>query len=236
MASSKEEQKLFSKAESDMLIQLATTLEDSDEKRFEMLDHLTAKVKQCGPNRAERREVAKAFLEEKRESKAEKMKQLIRNIFDEDEDESERPTLPKLKKQKLDDTKQPLNDTIDPDATDLHELHQSSDSVDNYNTPDVSKPPIQWDHRSRPKLEAILASKTRRDGQCALWTRRLVAGGYGQQHFQGGVYLAHRLAFMLRHGLPSLSSALYHMCAHGHCINPDHLTMEKNHRYQKRRH
>lgn len=81
----------------------------------------------------------------------------------------------------------------------------------------------------RERLDQLLRTHVDRSGDCWLWTRSLTAKGYGQI----GVDLpvrwltvsAHRLAYMLGHGLLLLpaSTLIRHRCDAPACVRLDHL-------------
>lgn len=58
---------------------------------------------------------------------------------------------------------------------------------------------------------------------CWLWTGSGNGKGYGQVHWSGGNYRAHRLVYeMLRGPIPE-GSHIDHLCRVRCCVNPDHL-------------
>jgi hypothetical protein len=55
-----------------------------------------------------------------------------------------------------------------------------------------------------------------------LWTGSRGKGGYGRIYVDGGVKLAHRVAWLLYVGDPGEALVL-HRCGVKHCVNPGHL-------------
>ena len=60
---------------------------------------------------------------------------------------------------------------------------------------------------------------------CLIWQRPLNPGGYGRIKYQDRMWLAHRLAWMAKHGPIPDGMILCHRCNVRRCVNPDHLTL-----------
>lgn len=56
---------------------------------------------------------------------------------------------------------------------------------------------------------------------CWEWTASVNHAGYGQFHFKGGTYRAHRIAWFFKHG--TWPPYLCHTCDNPRCVRPDHL-------------
>jgi HNH endonuclease len=59
---------------------------------------------------------------------------------------------------------------------------------------------------------------------CHIWHGLLILG-YGRIHFRKRVYLAHRLAWEVKHGPIPAGLVLRHRCNVKRCCNPDHLVL-----------
>ncbi len=60
-------------------------------------------------------------------------------------------------------------------------------------------------------------------GGCWLWTAATNEYGYGQFKIDGGMKLAHRIAWRLKHGHLPEELCVLHVCDTPACVNPDHL-------------
>lgn len=60
-------------------------------------------------------------------------------------------------------------------------------------------------------------------GECWLWQGRLTRGGYGQFHYQGKTWRAHKAAWVLFRGKLRKDRVLLHTCDTPQCVNPAHL-------------
>lgn len=66
--------------------------------------------------------------------------------------------------------------------------------------------------------------RTQRAGDCIVWTAGRTRAGYGAVGYGGQTYLAHQVAYKLRHGeFPPDGRILHHLCENPLCVNPDHL-------------
>jgi len=62
---------------------------------------------------------------------------------------------------------------------------------------------------------------------CWLWKANRDAKGYGLFWLNRKYVRAHRVAWSLRYGAIGVEKILYHTCENYHCVNPDHLCLEK---------
>ena len=60
---------------------------------------------------------------------------------------------------------------------------------------------------------------------CHIWNGGAFNCGYGRLRYQGRAWLAHRLAWTLKHGPIPDGMILCHRCNVRRCVNPDHLAL-----------
>ena len=58
---------------------------------------------------------------------------------------------------------------------------------------------------------------------CILWTAGRNTNGYGHVRWRGRLWLAHRAAWIARHGAIPKGLVICHRCDVRTCINPDHM-------------
>lgn len=64
---------------------------------------------------------------------------------------------------------------------------------------------------------------------CLEWQRSRNSRGYGVIYFDGKLHLAHRAAFLARHGRwPEEGMVVDHACENKGCVNPEHLREMSN--------
>lgn len=71
---------------------------------------------------------------------------------------------------------------------------------------------IFWAHATVPNA-----------GACWEWRASIDRKGYGVQTFRGRTFLAHRVAYFIRHGPIPLGLTIDHLCRNRRCVNPRHL-------------
>lgn len=75
----------------------------------------------------------------------------------------------------------------------------------------------------RKSLEERFFSKTRREGECLIYTGSLSKSGYGQFWAYGTTLRAHRFAWELKHGPIDLYVLICHKCDNKPCVETEHL-------------
>lgn len=77
----------------------------------------------------------------------------------------------------------------------------------------------------------------REPSDCWTWIGTPWSRGYGRMVVGGRDVAAHRLAYMIAHGLESLDGGeVHHECGNRGCVNPSHLTFEDSHASHLKRH
>jgi len=89
-----------------------------------------------------------------------------------------------------------------------------------------SKRPVPYCKRTwSPEQRIAYYNKLEPLTGCHIWYGPLKPGGYGCLQYQGRIWLAHRLAWMLKHGPIPDGMILCHRCNVKRCVNPDHLAL-----------
>lgn len=82
-------------------------------------------------------------------------------------------------------------------------------------------------------MPARFVEKTRREGECIIWTAYVNETGYGKFRADGKSVRAHRYAYELEVGPIPVGLVLDHLCRNTRCVNPAHLepvTLRENFR------
>lgn len=66
-------------------------------------------------------------------------------------------------------------------------------------------------------------SKVKKNSDCWIWTGSKNKFGYGEFFYQGKVWKAHRVAYLIEYGEYELSLKVAHRCDNPTCVKPDHL-------------
>jgi HNH endonuclease len=74
-----------------------------------------------------------------------------------------------------------------------------------------------------PDREAVFWSRTKRDGECLIWTAAKTGRGYGSFRVSGRNTPAHRVAFLLVNGEIPTGLVVRHSCDRTSCVEPSHL-------------
>lgn len=72
-------------------------------------------------------------------------------------------------------------------------------------------------------LQKKLTTRTRRDGDCLLWTGWLNQHGYGKLRMKKRSHFVHRLSFELATGISPGQMHVLHSCDRPGCVNAAHL-------------
>ena len=77
--------------------------------------------------------------------------------------------------------------------------------------------------RNYQTAEESLAARTRREGDCTVWTGNLSRAGYGSLVYRGRVQPAHRVAWKIAHGDIPKGVEIDHKCHNRACVKLEHL-------------
>lgn len=60
---------------------------------------------------------------------------------------------------------------------------------------------------------------------CWVWIGAKISNGYGRFKWQGRMYLAHRVSYLILVGPIPEELVIDHLCRVRHCVNPDHMEL-----------
>jgi hypothetical protein len=69
-------------------------------------------------------------------------------------------------------------------------------------------------------------AKTRREGECLIWTAGKDAQGYGKFRFRGSTWRAHRVSYELFCGPTDDFEVIHVECCNPACVRPEHLALD----------
>ena len=75
----------------------------------------------------------------------------------------------------------------------------------------------------KPLLVGRFGVRVEFTDECWLWTASKNDKGYGWVSFRGAIWLAHRAAYVLKHGAIPKGKSVLHRCDTPACIRPSHL-------------
>lgn len=91
----------------------------------------------------------------------------------------------------------------------------------------------------RHETIAKIISRTRREGECLLWTGPTSGngrgGGYGRMSLDGQTVAVHRVMYTNVFGFVPSKKQIDHKCRNRLCCNPEHLEMVTHKQNQKRK-
>jgi hypothetical protein len=83
-------------------------------------------------------------------------------------------------------------------------------------------------HRSKPSDPKYIIMDCGFETECWVWQWAKISTGYGVLRIDGKNQLAHRLAYLERHGSIIEGFVVHHRCENPPCVNPDHLMAVTN--------
>lgn len=96
-----------------------------------------------------------------------------------------------------------------------------SHTVNMINAP---KPIPALTEKDKARFVAKVDRDTPHPKGCWLWTASKSPSGYGQFGIRRSVFKAHRIAYVIRHGVSPESLHVIHSCDNPSCCNPSHLS------------